>query len=431
MANGTEERLIQRSEAQVARLFQFYSEAEAEILEEINRGLLKGNDTRYLQTMLQNVNAILDDLNAGSRTWCEEAIPWVYMEAAKAADKQLEASGVQVIGGFGSIHQQAAQILAEHCYNRFDDVALTIGRRVDDIYRTLALENIKGSVVGYKSWQQVARNFRQQLAEQGVTGFKDKLKRKWNMRSYAEMVARTTTMEAHLQGTALRLQENGHDLVKVSSHAGACDKCAPWQGKILSLSGQSKEYPSLQEAKDAGLFHPNCRHAYSLSIDLDEEIRNLEQELGEGVRNRQEETTIPSAIEYAVKRQFRAIGSMPREVYSILEEAYDIKDAALTISQDTVEHITTGHPELASELPDMVTDILNNAAFVQRNRRNDTARIIAFNDELSKPVEEYSEGKYVVMVVRLQPYHPVNFVKAIYPRNRIRKSDIIWSKKEQ
>lgn len=250
--------LVKFSDDETGRLFQLYSDAETEILNEINRGLLKGNDTRYLQTMLQNVRAILDDLLIGTRTWCEEAIPDIYINGAEAADEQMRALGEKVQGGFGGIHQQAVKILADSVYDRFDDVGSYIGRRVNDIYRTLALENIKGSVVGYKSWQQVAKNLREQLAEQGITAFEDIKKRKWNMRSYAQMVARTTTMEAHLQGTAMRLQEHGHDLVKVSTHSNPCHLCAPWQGKILSLSGNDKDHPSLDEAKAAGLFHPNC-----------------------------------------------------------------------------------------------------------------------------------------------------------------------------
>jgi hypothetical protein len=269
MPRAPDERLIKFSEDEAQRLILFYSDSEKEILAELNRALLKGNQTQYIKAMKDNVHAILKDLREGSRTWCEQAIPRVYLEGVIAADAQMKSMGTSVKVGFASIHQQAAQVLAETAYNRFDDVAITIGRRVDDIYRTLALENIKGSVVGYKSWQKVARNLREQLAEHGVTAFKDIKDRKWNMRTYAEMVARTTTMEAHLQGTALRLQEHGHDLIKVSTHSGTCEKCAPWQGKILSLSGRSKEYPSLQEAKDAGLFHPRCRHAYGLYIDLE------------------------------------------------------------------------------------------------------------------------------------------------------------------
>jgi Phage minor capsid protein 2. len=303
------EKAIQKSEDEVARLFQFYSEAEAEILEEINTALLRGNDTSYLQTMLSNVQDILNDLLAGSKTWCEEAVQDTYLNGVAAADAQLAAMGVSTAVGFGEVHQQAAQVLAESAYNRFDDVATTIGRRVDDIYRTLALENIKGSVVGYKTWQQVAQNFREQLATQGVTGFEDKLKRKWNMRTYAEMVARTTTMEAHLQGTAIRLMENGHDLVKVSSHAGACEKCVPWQGKILSLSGQTEGYPTLQEAKDKGLFHPRCRHAYGLYLPDLEDNQNTGQPKVYPLSN-YEQADIPEKkiTKYALNKNHRGTG---------------------------------------------------------------------------------------------------------------------------
>ena len=56
----------------------------------------------------------------------------------------------------------------------------------------------------------------------------------------------------------------------------------PWQGKVLSITGKTKGYPTLEEAKAAGLFHPNCRHAYGLHIDLDKEIEEPEIELEAG-----------------------------------------------------------------------------------------------------------------------------------------------------
>lgn len=277
MPRAPDERLIRFSEDEAQRLIKFYSEAEREIIDEINKALLKGNKTAYLKAMKDNVQIILKDLRSGSRTWCEEAIPRVYIEAVKAADAQIDKQGTKIIGGFAGMHQQAAQILAESAFNRFDDVVNMIGRRVDDIYRTLALENIRGAVVGYQSWQKVARNYREQLADQGVTGFKDKAGRQWNMKTYAEMVSRTTTMEAHLEGTKNRLLERGRDLVEVSVHSNPCPKCSPWEGRILSLSGNSKDYPSLDDARANGLFHPRCKHAFGLYIDLEGEIESLKK----------------------------------------------------------------------------------------------------------------------------------------------------------
>lgn len=278
---GPNDRLVQFSDAEVERLVQFYTEAEREILQAMNRALLRGNQTQYLESMKKNVEAILKNLRSGSRTWCEDAIPRIYTEGAKYADGQIKRLGLQSVS-FGTVHQQAAQVLAEATYNRLLGVSDTIGRQTSDIYRTMALESVRGTVAGYETWQQSARKYRDNLAEKGVTGFRDRTNRNWNMRSYTEMVARTTTMQAHLQGTANRLLENGHDLVKVSKHAGACDLCVPWQGKILSLTGKTEGYPTLEEAEAEGLFHPNCKHAYGLYIDIDAEIEQLEAELGEG-----------------------------------------------------------------------------------------------------------------------------------------------------
>ena len=270
----------QLSDAEIDRLVRFYEKAEREILDQINRALLRANKTEYLVQMRQNVLAILEQLREGNRTWCSEAIPRVYSVGMNTADAMLRETGASVMTGFGAIHQQAAQVLAENAYQRFEDVVQVIGRQVNDIYRELALENVRGTVVGYDTWKQTAKRFREQLAERGVTGFKDRSGKMWNMRTYTEMVARTTTQQAHIEGTLNRLSEQDHDLIIVSRHKGACSLCAPWEGKVLSISGKTKGYPTFAEAKAAGLMHPNCRHTVSLYIDLDKAIEELEKEVG-------------------------------------------------------------------------------------------------------------------------------------------------------
>lgn len=267
------------SEAEANRLVRFYEQAEREILDRLNRALLRGNKTEYLAQMKKNVEAILQQLREGNRAWCEQAIPQMYSQGLYSADAMLKDTGAHMRAGFGTIHQQAAHVLAENTFQRLQDVTQVIGRQAEGIHRDLALENIRGTVAGHDTWKQTARRYREQLSERGVTGFRDRSGKMWNMRSYAEMVARTSTMEAHLQGTANRLTEYDYDLVKVSSHAGACELCVPWQGAIISLTGKTPGYPTLAEARGTGLFHPNCRHAYGLHIDFDKEIEELEEEL--------------------------------------------------------------------------------------------------------------------------------------------------------
>lgn len=271
------------SDAQAKRLIKLYDAAEKEILAEINRLLLKNPGSYSLawqRTIKTRIDQIREQLLAGSRTWCEEAIPHSYMKGIAwiEADPLL---GPKIGIGFGSIHQQAVQVLAENAYARMENVEQIIGRRVNDIYRAVSLEAAKGSVIGYETTRQTAKRIREDLAERGITGFVDKAGHEWNMARYAEVLARETTNQAYRQGTINRLQESGHDLVRVSVHTGSCLRCAPYEGKTFSLSGTDPNYPALEDAKAGGLFHVGCLHVLSLAPEeAERRISKLKSEFG-------------------------------------------------------------------------------------------------------------------------------------------------------
>jgi len=126
------------------------------------------------------------------------------------------------------------------------------------------------------------------------------------------MVARTTTMEAHLQGTANRLAEQGHDLIKVSTHRGACPLCEPWQGKILSITGKTKGYPTLEEAKADGLFHPNC-YSKDTEVYTDQGWRLFsELSSGEKILSLNPETHYVEWVDYKSVVSYHYTGNMMR-----------------------------------------------------------------------------------------------------------------------
>jgi hypothetical protein len=106
--------------------------------------------------------------------------------------------------------------------------------------------------------QTVAQAQLDEFARKGITAVVYSDGRQMPVNSYAEMVGRTMTGNVAVQGNLNRYQQHGFDLVLVSQHFGACKLCAPWQGRILSQSGQNMKYPPLSAAIQAGLFHPNC-----------------------------------------------------------------------------------------------------------------------------------------------------------------------------
>jgi hypothetical protein len=276
------------SNAQANRLIKMYDSGEKDILKEINRLLLKADKPEYSlawqKTLLGRVRQIRRDLLAGSRTWCQQAIPATYIEGFKWADADALA-GKRVIAGFGAIHQQAVQVLAENAYSRLASVDQVVGRNVDDIFRKVSLENVRGSVMGYETTAKAAQNIRQDLAERGITGFVDKAGHEWDMGRYSEMLAQETTNQSFRAGSANRYQEHDHDLVQISQHEDACDLCDPFQGETFSMSGQDEEFPPIQDAIDEGLFHVGCLHVLNLAPEEKERfLGTLAGDQGEEAR---------------------------------------------------------------------------------------------------------------------------------------------------
>ncbi|MDD5049900.1 MAG: hypothetical protein PHH09_13320, partial [Methanoregulaceae archaeon] len=210
-----------------------------------------------------NITTARKELLAGSRTWCEKSVPFLYREGVSFADEM--AFSTHLAAGFGTLHQEAASVLAEATYSRMKDVDLVVGRQVDDLFRSLQLEYAQGTVLGAESTKAAAKAMREDLARRGITGFFDKRGRQWTLKNYTEMCIHDVSMQSFREGTRIRLLEYNYDLVIISSHSGSCPKCEPYQGRTFSLTGTSDKFPPLSDARSGGLFHPRCRHIYTLS----------------------------------------------------------------------------------------------------------------------------------------------------------------------
>lgn len=57
------------------------------------------------------------------------------------------------------------------------------------------------------------------------------------------------------------------DLVILESHPNGCEICNSHMGKIYSISGKSNRYPSIDQAYNDGVGHPNCKCNFSLYWD--------------------------------------------------------------------------------------------------------------------------------------------------------------------
>lgn len=88
--------------------------------------------------------------------------------------------------------------------------------------------------------------------------------------TYAELVSRTTETEIR-NIAALNLGYRiDNDLVEISEHWGSCPICAPYQGRVYSVSGNDPRYPYLYDTPwddSYQNFHPNCAHVLTQYIE--------------------------------------------------------------------------------------------------------------------------------------------------------------------
>ena len=148
-----------------------------------------------------------------------------------------------------------------------------VARKLDTVYATMLrsageryVDTVKTATAkaalgmsGRKAVAEIVQGW----ADAGLPGFKDAAGREWTPEAYASTLVRSSSTQAATATQFARMDELGEDLVEVSSHIGARPKCAPYQGRIYSLSGKSSVYPpfsSTSYGDPGGLLGINCRH---------------------------------------------------------------------------------------------------------------------------------------------------------------------------
>lgn len=256
---------------QARRLIALYKEAEKDIA----RKLLEMNgstaNARLMATQKKSIDAILKALRKRGTTIAEAMVEASYRGGFRSGRDELIQAGLvdgEVRPRMGSVHTKAMEVYSSQVLSRLSDVNTTAGRTVQDIYDQLQLNTVlSGALAGTETLTQVQRKMERLAADGGVTAFVDKSGRAWSMATYTEMLARTTTMQVYNKAKEIEFREHDEDLILVSTHYPTCDMCAPWNGAVLSLTGKTEGYATLQEAENDGLFHPNCRHTFSLYLE--------------------------------------------------------------------------------------------------------------------------------------------------------------------
>lgn len=286
------ESLFERDETALLRIWR---KAEADLKRVI--AAVKSTDfqRQRSQVLLSQVEAIISDLQNGTQRWLDRTLPkafeagfnWTgsgfapgdfgaFATIPRAAvdavilsiandSRQALAS---VAPNFGAVFTHTQQAIATESA-LMEQVALNLiqgkgpqalARDIAATLRDGAMRRLEGAAEGAVT-AELKRELQQTAEGQFISILcKDGKVRRYNLRSYSETVARSSSRMAQTEGTLTSCQQLGIDLVQISVHAGACPAvCAPIQGKVYSISGQSPDFPALSTVGRAP-YHPKCRH---------------------------------------------------------------------------------------------------------------------------------------------------------------------------
>lgn len=216
--------------------------------------------------LLKKIDSMVAEADANVQAWVKTQVPAFYEKGMfQTLSENAKQEATQTIRtGFASFHREAVVALVNDTYQNMavgmQGLSSTGYKLVTDKAKQSIVEELGSGRITGKSIKDIQEGIVSQLKKDGIRALTDRGGKTWNLDSYGEMLARTKLTQAHNIGVSNTMAEQGYDLVMVSQHWGACELCTPHEGRIYSVRGATKGYPTVAEAEADGLFHPNCKH---------------------------------------------------------------------------------------------------------------------------------------------------------------------------
>jgi len=261
-----------------------------------------------LQGALAEVNKIIRGLDIVAKEWTEKAMPYAYRSGFDMSQMELKKLGLTVLKkDFDSpIHRSAINVLADNTTIDLLTANNLMKKNVDRYLISTQQRLIEDKQISKMIAEGIIQGeARRTVSDRLLNEFKKNLYdeqfivingRHYRPDYYAELVARTRTMEAANQGTINTSLYYGNDLIQISAHSDACEVCQEIQGRVYSISGTHPDFPSLDSIGGV-VQHPHCRH---VAVPVDEDILRERGEYGSLIKLSRSQEKIKTFSDYEV-----------------------------------------------------------------------------------------------------------------------------------
>lgn len=326
------------TEPLVRQILDLYAAAEHALLTKIANRLAQGLDRPdwadrqllAMQRFREEAEVVLGKLQAGIPLTANETARMAVNRGAAVAQAEIGAAGKAIAPAVvstgsvgGAVDTFALAAAAADLTNTLDATRPQVYRSVNDIYRQVVARASAPAMLGAQTQREAAAQALNEFAARGITGFVDRRGRQWELQSYVDMASRSSLMNASIEGHNAKLVSAGFDLVIVSDVPQECERCRPWEGKVLALKPDG-QHRSLAEARSAGLYHPGCRHSHALYVP------GRTRSFGEtadpqGAKDREKLRYLERCVRAAKRQQAAALDDEARKVATARVRAYQAK----------------------------------------------------------------------------------------------------------
>ncbi|GLI51332.1 hypothetical protein TSYNTROOL_14180 [Tepidanaerobacter syntrophicus] len=263
-----------RKPTYIEELIRLFTASQAELIRLLQKTPARGTVTQYRKELLRQVNKEIALLQSRATPLMESLIRQAYVQGIITVNRKLgikmsSKEETVILKELSKAHRKTINVFIQNKLGDLSDTQFFIGRQIKDSIQKATEDAIGLKLTTNETLKECKKNILRNFAENGINAIKTKNNRTIRLDAYADLVARSTVREVTNTATIKQVEELGYDLVKISSHTGACPICQKYEGRVYSISGKDKRFPRLDVVFSSGYanIHPRCRHVLEPYIE--------------------------------------------------------------------------------------------------------------------------------------------------------------------
>lgn len=263
-------------EYDVKKLTREYEKALKSVQAELNSLFLTDFERAQIIAVEGNIRAILRDLRKYGDEWTTAAVTKSALNGVASTIYTLGLTetfdDALKIAKFNGTNKRLVEAVIADTQADLLAVTQNVERKTRAAVRQVSADVMRAKTAadinGTQSLQQaITKGLRDKLGNAADTAIVDAAGRRWKLKTYTEMLARTKMLEAHKEATINEALDEGSQYAVISRH-GATDACANWEGRVISLTPDAPgNYPYIGDIPRSQIFHVNCKHVISALRD--------------------------------------------------------------------------------------------------------------------------------------------------------------------